>query len=217
MPPNTQTQQPQSNSVRDTALVGTVAAILGSSLIASAAFPALSSALAIRDRLGKEALQIVLSILEEFPPPPMQGVGAAQSEMIRENVLRRSAYLLSALQRLRTELADARAHGENLSVAANTARYAERRNFALHIQASAQRVLAASDVDALAGQYGTTLGWYAKNDKRTTAECRNANGKNFSAINPPTIGWPGVVHVHCRCRPGAPHRGASMLPSKGLA
>jgi hypothetical protein len=210
VPPKTAPPPQQS----DTALVGSVTVILaGSALLsATAAFPALSALLVpVGDRLGREALQIALAIIDSFPMPQMQGVGAAQAEMIRENELRRSAYLVNAMGRLRRELADARAHGENLNVAANTARYAERRFYALHIQAAAQRVMAASTIDALGQQYGTTLGWYSKDDRRTTAECRSANGKNFSALTPPAIGWPGVVHMHCRCRPGAPHPRGRML------
>lgn len=219
MQPNTQTQIPPQQS--NTALVGTVALILGGSMFlsATAALPALSRLLGIRvaDKVGMSALQIALAIIDEFPMPQMQGVGAAQAEMIRENELRRSAYLVNALTRLRREIAEARAHGENPNVAANTARYAERRFYGQHIQASAQRIIAASTIDALGQQYGTVLGWYSKNDSRTTAECRNANGKNFSALIPPKIGWPGTVHVHCRCFPGAPHRGARMLPTGGNA
>lgn len=219
LPPSTQAQQVPPPQQSNTALVGAVAVLLGGSMFlnATASFPALRRLLVpVRDRLGREALQIALSIIDEFPMPRMQGVGAAQAEMIRENELRRSAYLVNALGRLRRELETARAQGASPDVTENI-RYAERRFYAQHVQASAQRILAASEIDALGQQYGTTLGWYAKNDKRTTAECRDANGRNFSALVPPKIGWPGVVHMHCRCRPGAPHRGASMLPTKGTA
>jgi hypothetical protein len=37
-------------------------------------------------------------------------------------------------------------------------------------------------------------------DERTTGECRSAHKGNFNALRQPSIGWPGTVHPHCRCR-----------------
>jgi hypothetical protein len=40
-------------------------------------------------------------------------------------------------------------------------------------------------------------------------------GRNFRADTPPLVeghpAWPGMVHVYCRCRPGAPHAGAELV------
>jgi uncharacterized protein with gpF-like domain len=44
------------------------------------------------------------------------------------------------------------------------------------------------------------LRWDAQLDRRTTPECRAADGGIFTASQPPTIGYPGTVHMSCRCR-----------------
>jgi len=114
--------------------------------------------------------------------------------------------------RLRTAIDTAMAQGASLADAEQEVRTNEAVYFRQHVQAAGQRMFAASKIDSLAMQYGPVLGWYAANDKRTTAECRAANGKNFSALAPPAIGWPGVVHMNCRCQPGPPYKNAEMLP-----
>lgn len=81
----------------------------------------------------------------------------------------------------------------------------ERDFFKLHMEAASKRRTAASSVDKARARYGDDLGWYAKMDSRTSPECREANGKNFSALRVPAIGFPGSVHPHCRCRPGKRH------------
>jgi hypothetical protein len=81
----------------------------------------------------------------------------------------------------------------------------ERRYFNLHLEAMANRKRTAAAVDKAARTYGDELGWYAKMDPRTTEECRQANGKNFFASKMPSIGYPGAVHLYCRCKPGRKH------------
>jgi hypothetical protein len=210
---STQTQTRQSPSAaQSAALLAAVTAILGSALLPSFALPALTALLvADRSKAGIAALRVALSILEEYPAPPMRGLGAAQTTMIRENELRRSAYLVSAQSRLRHEIEQARAVGASLDDAEGQVRETERRYFQQHVAAAAQRMQAATLIDDLALRRGPVLGWYAAKDGRVTAECKNADGKNFSALIPPAIGWPGVVHVNCRCRPGSPHRRGEML------
>lgn len=46
------------------------------------------------------------------------------------------------------------------------------------------------------------LGWHADDNKNQCARCAAADGKNFDALDPPPIGWPGWVHPHCYCKPG---------------
>lgn len=212
-PQQTQTQQqaqqpPQSN----TALIAAVTVIMAGALLPTFALPALIPLLVPdRSSSGIAALRVALATTEAFPAPTMQGVGAAQAEMIRENELRRSAYIVNSMLRLRRSIDDARAQGASLAEAEQAVREDERAYFSRHVQASGQRMASASKIDALAIQYGPTLGWYAATDKRVTAECKAANGNNFSALSPPAIGWPGVVHMNCRCQPGPPHRGGRML------
>lgn len=49
------------------------------------------------------------------------------------------------------------------------------------------------------------LGWYAHISPATCARCLAADGRNFDALDPPPIGFPGAVHVHDHCLPGPPH------------
>lgn len=80
-----------------------------------------------------------------------------------------------------------------------------------HIRAGQRRKLMGKRVDFVVKRHGELLGWYAKMDNRTSAECRAADGRNFLAFTPPVIGYPGGVHPHCRCIPGPPHPGAKMV------
>lgn len=81
----------------------------------------------------------------------------------------------------------------------------EQRYFNQHVEAAANRKKSANQVDKAASRYGSELGWYARMDSITSEECKEANGKNFSATRIPAIGWPGSVHPHCRCKAGKKH------------
>lgn len=78
----------------------------------------------------------------------------------------------------------------------------EKRWFNQHLDAIRKRRSSAIAVDKASRRYGDLLGWHAVLDDRTSPECREANGKNFSASRIPAIGYPGAVHPYCRCRPG---------------
>lgn len=109
---------------------------------------------------------------------------------------RRAMYLLAAARRL--------ARGGTLA--------AERRLFAAHRVAEDRRRAAAARIDRAAAAHGPLLGWKARLDERTTPLCRSAHGRNFSALRPPAIGWPGTLHAgNCRCLPRAPWRNARLL------
>lgn len=109
----------------------------------------------------------------------------------------RAAYILSASRRVQTALRAGRSEEEALAV--------ERRWFDQHLAAAENRRNTAVQVDAAAAKSGLKLGWYATLDRRTTPECRAANGKNFDITQPPPIGYPGAVHPFCRCKAGPPH------------
>lgn len=208
--------QPQSQTQQrsDSYYVAEIAVILGTALSATLAFGSLLKLLRLATvplNIASSALMLVLKITDSFPRPPMEGLGEAQREILRINAERRASYVLAAYRRVLRSIQHAMARGASLEEATAAAESQERTYFSQHVRADAQRVVAASKIDALAEQYGPVLGWYAVNDQRTTSECRAASGKNFSALVPPAIGWPGIVHVHCRCQPGKPHRGARML------
>lgn len=108
----------------------------------------------------------------------------------------RAQYILAAANRLEV----ARKAGR-----LDEAKKAEQRYFNQHIEAVANRKQSANAVDKASVRYGDTLGWYAVLDSRTSPECKEANGKNFSASRMPAIGYPGAVHPNCRCKPGRKH------------
>lgn len=188
-----------------------VAGVLASNLAAQLAKQLIAEILGAA-ALELLALAIAFSLLERSPAPVLEGVGEAQRQTIRINSLRRAAYLVAATKRIEAELAVARAKGRSLEQAAQAAKVTEERYFAQHYAASSQRMSAASKIDALRERYGDTLGWRAKLDSHTTPECAAANGKNFSALRPPAIGWPGFAHVRCRCYPTKPFRNGEILP-----
>ncbi len=187
-------------------LVAAIAAILAAAPSPLLAFIPLTYLFVSRKfaQRDKAALAAALRILESMPPEPVEG-GTAQQYVTKLNEMRRAAYLILCFNRL---LQAYNAGGiAGMQAAART----ELRYFNQHVEADGLRMRAANEIDRLAEKYGPTLGWYAKLDGKTTQECRDANGKNFSASKPPRIGWPGVVHVNCRCKAGPPHRNAIEL------
>lgn len=119
---------------------------------------------------------------------------SASSEASGMEAVYRAHYVLAASRRVQ------QAMHEGKSVA--DAMRAEKPYFQQHMNAVQNRHRAAIDVDKMARRYGDQLGWHAILDQRTSTECRQANGTNFSAATRPAIGYPGSVHPHCRCKPG---------------
>jgi len=122
-----------------------------------------------------------------------------------------SLYTLAAVERLR----EAAEKGDTFF---EDAKKLEARYFEMQIRAEERRMRAAAGQDMAAmlnddRKPEGLLGWRAVLDDRTTAECRDAHGKNFRADKMPAIGWPGSVHVHCRCSAGPAIPGAPLLPS----
>lgn len=217
-PPPQQTPQQQSQSDGQLALL--IAGILVTALTADAAFQELQLAITankIVTNAELSAFRGALRAVMSFPPDRIEGTGPASAYVARLNLLRRAQFVVSAAHRITRELQLARAQGQPLGLALRDAAARERRFYGQHLQAIIQRTQAASQVDARAAEYGLLLGWYTVRDKKTSAECLRANGKNFYATSMPLIGFPGGVHPHCRCFPGKPHAGAAILPSVRMA
>lgn len=102
----------------------------------------------------------------------------------------------------------------------------ERRYFDLHRDAEERRMRSAAHQDMTAklnsdrpdfARVGEEevqlLNWHSVIDARTTPECRWAHGQNFRADQQPIIGWPGSVHLSCRCTAGPAIPGAPLMPS----
>jgi hypothetical protein len=123
-----------------------------------------------------------------------------------QNAYRRATYMVQAALRMSTALStpgDPQARADAVRRAwATEVRYMQQ-----HLQAQARRNMAAQQVARVwrANKKPALLGWKAKMDERTTAECRAANGRNFDPRKIPTIGYPGTVHPHCRCVPVKPY------------
>jgi len=142
-----------------------------------------------------------LSILPRYETPAVrvlhQGATVA--------AFRRATYLINASRRL----APAVASGDVDRIyraQATEARYLE-----AHLQAEDRRGAATLRVAETVAPFGVDkngellLGWKATLDSKTSADCRWANGRNFNALQPPPIGYPGTVHLWCRCRPVPPY------------
>jgi len=215
-PSSTVQQQPPPPSTGAAVVGGLVAAqiagLLAAAIVPTATYESLIQLLHLKDKTEEKALETVLHTLEKYQLPKMEGLGAAQRYVIQLNEQRRAAYVPTAVARVTRQLKQYSAQGLTNEQAVRQVNAQENRYFGQHIQAAQQRVLAASKIDGLRYRYGDVLGWYARMDSdKTTPECRAANGKNFSALKPPKIGWPGLVHVNCRCEPGKPFRDGKML------
>lgn len=129
-------------------------------------------------------------------PPALIPAGPASGHVARTEAAFQAAYISEASKRLTLN--------GNID--------AERRYLAQHLDAARRRREAAETVDRVASRFGPVLGWYAVNDRRTTAFCKAASGHNFHAARPPRIGYPGSLHGGaCRCVPGPPHPGAALV------
>lgn len=120
------------------------------------------------------------------PGPAAQAVAVSQANF-------RAAYLIAASVRMQNDV--------NAGMQLRDALAREMVNYQRHLAAQQNRRRAADAVDIEAGNDPTRLLiWHAKMDSRTSPECAAANGLTFTAATVPIIGYPGMVHPHCRCK-----------------
>lgn len=174
-------------------------------LVAGAGAAAVVGFLAGLPGIGFDAANRLSSIsgvdgLLQLKPPSFRAPGPVMRQHL-SNLRRRAAYLIMAGRRLGTALVWERSQTGSVQRAIEK----ERGYLKAHLQAVQRRNEAAAAVAAAAQRHGDELGWYAILDHHTSAECRRAHGSNFSADQPPKIGYPGTVHMWCRCKPGPPH------------
>jgi hypothetical protein len=191
-------------------------------LLTAASAAAVVATLKLRFKLGVLSalfwlgMLMVLSRIVMPNPPPVTGtIGAASEEVSRMNAARRAQYVVAASKRVADAAQEARSKGEPVTAAMDAQVTREQRFYFLHRQAMWSRAQAAMSTDMAALEYGPLLGWKAVLDNRTSPECKNANGRNFYATAMPDIGFPGSVHLACRCRAVAPWPGGKLLPSIG--
>lgn len=84
-------------------------------------------------------------------------------------------------------------------------------NYLAHRRAQKAREQKLGVIDDAIDRWGFLLSWRAVLDDTTTAECRAAHGANFDVNDPPDIGYPGLVHINCRCIPGPPVNGGRRI------
>lgn len=209
--PAEDTRVPPAGSSERVLLAALVAALVaGASMLFIARilgrFPGLSRSLAESILTGRSWSGLLTATAEEqalLPRLDLPGVRVLH-EVATANAFRRAAYLVNAVRRLAPAVASddpARIHRAQL---------AEDRYFAAFQEAERRRNSAGAVVAQLAAGYGLDargellLGWRARLDSRTSADCRWAHGRNFNALVMPPIGYPGMVHLECRCEPVAP-------------
>jgi hypothetical protein len=204
--------QPPPDTAADAALVAALAAAL---LTAATPEIALGTILSFSrtSRVQPAVMLWSIRLVMSFPPETLGAAGSASLMAQRQNYLRRAQFALAAARRGMAAIREARSQGRSASSALAELLPKERRYFAQHLDAIRNRAQAAMDVDMAALRYGPLLGWNTIHDSRTSPECAAADGKNFRADVQPRIGWPGAVHLHCRCYPGPARIGARMLPS----
>lgn len=190
-----QTQQPPSDMQAASALAPIIAAGVSAAAVAAA----LATVAGVT---GAVASGVVTMTATE-PTPSLLALGPALSATLAGERAYRAAYLVASARRVQAAV--------DRGVPLREALAAEAPNFRAHVGAQRNRRRAALAVDKAAARHGLMLGWRARMDSRTSAECAQADGKNFAATQRPLIGWPGSVHPHCRCRPVAAFAGAGMV------
>jgi hypothetical protein len=208
-------QPPQQDTANDTALAIAVGTVLVTATSAAVAIGPLTALLNYA-RIPRAAMGAVLEIVMGNPPGTAGFYGPATMAMERQNIQRRAAFVVAAARRIGSDIVAAHSQGRSAATALAVSIKRERRFYAQHLMAAWQRSNAGAQVDGEAMTYGLLLGWHTVRDTRTSAECRQADGRNFYADHMPVIGYPGAVHPHCRCRAGAPFPGARLLPSVGI-
>lgn len=206
-------QQPQGQpqTPTDQQLALAAAGALATAVTVTGALAVLAP-LFLRRKISHYALQAALEVVMHYPPDAAGFYGPAGAQTARLNLIRRAQFLVSSAHRLTGEYARLRA-GEitREDMAAALAR--EVRYYGQHQEAIWARQRAAAQADTAAQDYGALLGWYAEHDRRTSPECRAADRHNFRVDAMPSIGFPGGVHIHCRCMPGPPFPGAPLVGS----
>jgi len=183
-------------SQADLATIEAIAALL---VVAGVTVTALGAQLVklLATKVSAAAIRLTLKAMTsvKITPPPRSPTSATDYNTEAEP-LYRAAFILNSARRVERATKAGRSQAEIIA--------AERRHYLLHLQAAAKRQAAAAATDRAARRYGRKIGWYAVLDRITSPECRAAHGTNFDLDKRPSIGYPGSVHPHCRCKPGKP-------------
>jgi len=201
-------QQP-SQAQTDASLAIAAAAVLATAITVPIAVTALAG-LFTAHKIHQAALRAALSVVMGHPPDRAGFHGPATAQAARLNLIRRAQFLVNSSRRFNEVLARIAAGAADPRELLDLMER-ERRYYGQHLEAGWNRMNAAAQADSAALDYGALLGWYTVHDARTSPECRAADKHNFRVDAMPSIGFPGGVHTHCRCMPGPPFPGASVL------
>ena len=192
-------QPPPTNTQLALAAAGVLADAATVSIALAALWPLFLAA-----GVKKPALQSALEVVMNYPPDRQGFYGPATARVARLNLIRRAQFLIHSSRRFtQAQLRGPEAMFEQMA--------AERRYYGQHQEALWSRMQAAARVDTAVMDYGLLLGWNTVLDSHTSPECIAADRHNFRADKMPRIGYPGAVHLHCRCMPGPPFPGAPMV------
>lgn len=197
-----------------------VIAILAGLLLAGAATGALLAVVKTLPGLPVASIELAwkgkpgLSALANKVVPSSMGDSSTPTAIVRRRIAAtvagaRAAYLVRATERLAT----AYATGDPVAIA--KARAVEVRYRAHHEAMTQKRVAAGRRTVAAIGRRKPDaagrllLGWYHPSARGLQTEkpcplCAPYVGRNFDALNPPAVGYPGMVHPHDYCTPGLP-------------
>jgi hypothetical protein len=198
-------QQPTGAQQQQLAVACAAAIVASSVPLALTVLGPTLAVLHIRRKIAEDALEIVMG----HPPEAAGFYGPAGANVARVNLVRRAMFTAASIFRLTGDDALMRA-GERAGYW-QAAIDRERRYYGQALVATWNRDQAAAQVDTAAGEHGRLLGWHTVMDLKTSPECIRANGKNFYADQMPPIGYPGMVHPHCRCMPGPPFPDAPLV------
>lgn len=202
-------QKAKKKKYTDAQLVAFIAAAFAMQAPAKPTAEEIAKPLAIPPGIVLAALVIALSRPIPSPRLMVDQSPSAEMEASKLEPQFRALYVINAARRINDKVSGGMP--QRMAVAQ------EALYFRQHIDATRNRIESAKAVDRMARRYGPTLGWHARLDSRTSAECRAAHGKNFTATVRPAIGYPGSVHPFCRCKPGAPFSTSQTVYSVKVA
>lgn len=185
-----QTASKQPTAAQNQQTTSQVAGLIGAGLTASALTSNLIASLAAVG-VTASAARAALTLVGVTNAPTVLPIGPASRATAVSEQLYRSAYLVNAAERIQSRV--------DRGMTLKDAVQAELGFYRQHLAAQANRRRVAEAVDKQARKSGSVLGWKARMDAKTSAECAAANGRNFAVRSRPAIGWPGSVHPHCRC------------------
>jgi len=198
-------QQQQQATLAAAEVLATASTVAGAAAVLAPVFAAF--------KIKSAALHAALSVVMGHPPDAEGFYGPATAQTARLNLIRRAQFLVNSSRRFNEVLARVAGGADPREILDLMA--AERRYYGQHMEANWNRMQAAARVDTSAMFHGLLLGWYAYRDKHTSPECLAAHRHNFRADQMPAIGFPGAVHLHCRCWPGPPFPAAPMVGQPG--